>query len=346
MGLTGMNGHYPFNMLTRFLLPELRSDFAEKGDLLEIVRAPSMIARIALPANLTRRCALSVDPWRARLCAAIILALPLPSVLLGGRWWLLIVSALVAALFLYDLHASGLLRRRVVVEEGAAMNIAAWRIIRPRTNGLPPGYEIREEPEPDWVDLLDLAYAGKLEHHETIQVADLPVPDGKLLACEPFQIHDPRPHMMPVPPGTYPVSISVASSPDGSDQRIAYAWVRLRDGTPARWEPARTRRGEEVSVGVDSGMACFTSAAAAVGFIAEYDHGGGYAYNEPLSDTLVKAFDEAWRDTRGWAVLESRDGARLAAFSSGFGDGAYPVYRALDSRGRRLAVGIIFYVDW
>ena len=202
----------------------------------------------------------------------------------------------------------------------------------------------REGPEPDWVALLDRAYAGALEDHETVEMAALPVPDGKLLACEPFQIHEPRPYAIAVPPGTYPVFISIAAAPDTSDRRVAYAWIRIREGDPARWEPARTRGGADVEVGVDSGMAGFTSAAAAPRFVEAYDDGGRWGYVDPLSDALVSAMDEGGHGAAGRAVLDVGE-ARLVAFHSGFGDGVYPVYRALDARGRRLAVAMVFFVD-
>lgn len=344
-GFTGVQGQYRFNLLSRFLLPELGPDFANKGDVLEIAVVPTLLSPISLPANLTLRRALSADPLRGVLCAALIFLFPLPSIFLRGRWWLWIVSGLLAAAFLHRLFTSGATSPRAVSEEGAAMNLAAWRIIKSRVTGLPPGYEFSEEPEPEWMPLLDRAYTGALEHHESVKIGDLPIPDGKLLACEPFQIHDPRPYTIPVPAGTHPVFISIAASPKTSDQRIAYAWVRLREGLPARWEHARTRGGAEVCVGVDSGIAGFISAAAAPAVI-EACRRPDCDYVGPLSDAIVAEMNKVWRNTRGWTMLDADGGARLAAFSSGFGDGIYPVYRALDARGRRLAVAMVFFVDW
>ena len=184
-----------------------------------------------------------------------------------------------------------------------------------------------------------------LEDHETVKIGTLAVADGKLLACEPFQIHDPRPYTIPVPPGTHPVYISIAASPKTLDQRIAYAWVQLREGKPTRWEPARTRGGEEVSFSVDSGIASFTSAAAAWALVDVHRTPYG-DYREPLSNALLHAMDKMWRNTRGWAMFDVDGQPQLAAFSSGFGDGTYPVHRAVDARGRRLAVAMVFFVNW
>jgi hypothetical protein len=346
-GFAGARQPHRLSRLSRFLLPGLDSGFAAPGDLLKIERVPFFRSEISGLANLTRRRAEMPDPLRSALFAALVLALPLPAVIAGGRWWLLILSATAAAAVLLLLFDSRSVLRKAASDERAAETLNRWHYLR--SHLVPadaPSFTVREEPEPDWVDLLDRAYAGTLADHEAVEIGALPVPDGKLLACEPFQIHDPRRYTVAVPPGTYPVFISIAAAPDGTDQRVAYAWVRLRQGAPARWEPARTRPGEEVSVGVDSGIACFTSAAAAARLVVGCDRGGRWGYNEPLSDTLVKAMDEVWRDTRGWAVIEAGQGGRLAAFSSGFGDGVYPVYRALDSRGRRLAVAMVFFVDW
>ncbi len=345
IGFTGLRGDYQLNLLSRFLLPDLGPDFAEKGDLLRLDPVDTLLSEILVPINYTQLRVLSVDRSRALTCAAFIFALPLPSALLG-RWWWLIFSGVAAAAFLYFLFASGAASPKIVTEDGAALNLAAWRIIR--RDVLPeedPRFTIRKGPEPDWVALLDRAYAGTLEDHETVELGELPVPDGKLLACEPFLIHEPGRYTIAVPPGVYPVFISIAASPESSDQRIAYAWVKLRDGAPARWEPARTRRGDKVEVGVDSGMAAFVSATSAKAVIEAYRQ-PGWDYVEPLSEAIVEAMKKLWRDTRGWTMIETEGGARLAAFSSGFGDGTYPVYRALDDRGRRLAVAMHFYVDW
>lgn len=345
-GFEGLQRAYRLTWLSRFLLPRLEPDFARQGDVIRLEAVPFFATHVCGLANVTRREAITADPVRGWLIAVLILALPMPSVLAAGRWWLLIVSGLAASVFLWVLFTDTAALRRAVSEEHAPTILLVWRLLRGKYTGLPPGVELIDGPEPEWEALLERAYAGTLERHEAVEIGTLPVPDGKLLACEPFLIHRPRENIIPVPPGTYPVFISVASAPEGTDRRVAFAWVRLRDGAPARWEPARTRRGEEVSVGVDSGTACFTSAAAAPRFIAAYDDGGEYGYVEPLSDAVGTAMEAVWRDTGGWAVLECGEGARLAAFSSGGGDGTYPVYRALDARGRRLAVAMIFYVSW
>ena len=344
IGFTGVRGEYRLNLLSRLLVPGFGPDFAAKGDVLHVIELPTLLGDVSIPLNLSRRRSLSADPFRVILVAALLFLFPLPSIFLAGRWWLWIVSGLLAAAFLHRLFASGATSPSVVTKEGADMNLSVWRIEKARITGQPFGFEISEEPEPEWVAALDRAYAGALEAHEAVEIGQLPIPDGKLLACEPFQIHDPRPYTIAVPQGTYPVFISIAASPKTPDQRIAFAWVRLREGVPARWELARTRSGEEVSVGVDSGIAGFTSASAAKTLIDTYRK-PGLDYSEPLSDAILKAMDKTWRDTRGWAMLAHGE-ATLAAFSSGFGDGTYPVYRAVDSRGRRLAVAIGFLVAW
>ena len=344
-GFTGIRASYRFNWLSRLLLPAIDPDFAKPGDLLEVIPIPSFVGDIGIVANYTQRRVLTADPMRCLLLVALVFALPLPLLFMGDTWRLLIVSGIAAAALHDRLFNSGAASPRVVAEESADWNIAAWRLIRARHTGVPPGYEFVDEPEPEWVPLLDRAYAGQLEDHEAVEIGTLPIPDGKLLACEPFQIHEPRPHTIAVQPGDYPVFISIAASPKSPDQRIAYAWVRLRDGKPARWELARTRAGKDVSVGVDSGIAGFTSAAAAKSLVDTYRKQGG-DYREPLNDAVQKAMSSVWRDTRGWAMLDAEGPLRLAAFSSGFGDGIYPVYQALDARRRRLAIAMVFSVNW
>lgn len=341
-GLDGVRDRYPVHWLTRILLPGIGPGFAQPGDLLEIERNSLLFEeQLCGLTNFTQRRTLAPDTWRCLLCAAILLVLPLPS-LLAGRYWLFALFAIGAGLFLYFNLNSRAARFRDVAEDYARTQHSIWRILEGR---LPPGIIIREGPEPDWLGLLSQAFAGTLEHCDTVELGILPVPDGQLIASEPFRIDRPGEYTIAVPPGSYPVFLAVGSDPEGIDQRVAYAWVRLGDGTPASWEPARNADGAEVTVGVDSGIAGFVSAACAPAFTAAY-HRDYCDFEAPLSDAIVAEMDKVWRSTRGWAMMEAGDGARLAAFSSGFGDGVYPVYRGLDAQGRCLAVAIVFFVHW
>ncbi|HYE28092.1 MAG TPA: DUF4241 domain-containing protein [Allosphingosinicella sp.] len=347
-GFAGARRPHRISRLSRFLLPGLDTGFAEPGHLLKIERVPLLRSHVAGLANLTRRIVVTAEPPRTRLQAAFVAAIPLPAVY-SGYWWLLILSGLAAAATLFLFRESRLDLRHAAKEENASETLYRWRLLRSHIAPDAPPLPVTPEPtEAEWMERIALAYSGRLDDQQVEEIAVLPVPDGKLLACEPFQIHSPCDNVVPVPAGDHSVFVSVARFSDGQgelvDERVAYAWVRLREGVPARWEPARTRRGTEVEVGVDSGIAAFTSALAAPRFVRAYDRGDKWGYVEPLSDAIVAAMDEGGRGSAGRATLDVDSGARLVAFHSGFGDGLYPVLRALDKAGRRLAVAIDFRV--
>jgi hypothetical protein len=102
-GFTGERGEHRLGLLGRFLLPHLDADFAVQGDLLKVERDAFFTSHISGLANLTQRRIELADPFRVALLTLLIVLLPMPSVVTAGRWWLLIVSGLTAALALYML---------------------------------------------------------------------------------------------------------------------------------------------------------------------------------------------------------------------------------------------------
>lgn len=162
--------------------------------------------------------------------------------------------------------------------------------------------------------------------HVIIEVMDagtLRMPTGRLVAKDPAWIDDrDQPFTVTVPPGEYPVRLSVAQFADNPEhKRVAAANLVIRDEPAESWEmallPGEDRRTlmdtEYYGFGVDAGMGCFYDASATLAF-ARLDRSNvlGDAITSPMSD------------------LES--GTNLIAYESGWGDGAYPTWigRAAD----------------
>ncbi len=158
---------------------------------------------------------------------------------------------------------------------------------------------------------------------EVMDAGTLRMPSGRLVAKDPAWIDDrDQPFTVTVPPGAYPVRLSVVRFADNPEhKRVAAAKLVIRDEPAQSWEMALLPGQDPRTLtdtafygfGVDAGMGCFYDASAAAAF-ARLDRGNvlGDAITSPMSD------------------LES--GTNLIAYHSGWGDGAYPTWigRATD----------------
>jgi hypothetical protein len=131
------------------------------------------------------------------------------------------------------------------------------------------------------------------------------------------------------------VSLSVAYFAD-SDQRVAYASVRIKEGRTHHWEMA-VLPGQDVGsvqpdhifcYGVDSGTGCFMDPGASQALAERMNN------DEDYSQTLIAEMDKTYVHTWSWANLEmdTNTNANLIAFSSGLGDGCYPSYFGFDEK--------------
>ncbi|GAA4603951.1 hypothetical protein BJY16_004807 [Actinoplanes octamycinicus] len=161
---------------------------------------------------------------------------------------------------------------------------------------------------------------------EVVAAGDLRLPSGRLVAADPGWLSDDQaPYLVTVAPGSYPVTISRAHlAGDEEHVRIAAARLTVADRPVARWElvlcdgqdPLDLREGYYYGVSVDAGLACFLDAEQREHYAAWFD--------DDLPDELLE-FDQG-----GFAML---DGGELIAYSSGWGDGAYPTWIGRDQDG-------------
>src|SRR6516164_7480101 len=98
-----------------------------------------------------------------------------------------------------------------------------------------------------------------------LAIGELVVTSGHILACDQKFLFEIPPFADTVPPGRYPVILSVAALPSG-DQRVACALLRLSARAPVRWEMAAPQGqtlnvltpGEIFGYPVDFATGCFT----------------------------------------------------------------------------------------
>ncbi|MDO3702219.1 DUF4241 domain-containing protein [Micromonospora sp. C28SCA-DRY-2] len=189
-----------------------------------------------------------------------------------------------------------------------------WRPPRP----MPPG-----DLENLFIDGSTRTVAGGAERArlQVRHVGDLRLPSGRLVAADPAWLeHAAVPYTVTVPPGSYPVTLSLARiGDDPRHVRVAAARLDVTDRPVRGWEMA-LRPGQDLldlghdeffGFGVDAGMACFVDADEVAGRI------------------------DAWR-TLGLGdepYLRAGDGGTVL-WLSGWGDGAYPTWVGRDAEGR------------
>jgi hypothetical protein len=143
---------------------------------------------------------------------------------------------------------------------------------------------------------------------EVRQAGTVALPNGRLAVSDAF-IND-YPVLVPdLPAGEFSVELLVAGA-DG-DERVAAARLRVREEPVASWRSAGL-------IAIDSGNAAFfdprlSSSIRSLDAI------------ERFNASLLAALEKSARPTYSIAVIPW-NGMRFIAFSSGFGDGTYPVF--------------------
>lgn len=155
----------------------------------------------------------------------------------------------------------------------------------------------------------------------THSAGKLNLPSGRLVAADPSSLEfDEEPFLMTVAPGTYPVTISLATfSDDPGHSRVAAARLDISDRHPVRWElalregqdPLDLGYGEFFGFGVDAGMACFV--------------------DETNSARLSTEWESLELQNPRFTSIAAGD---MIAWSSGWGDGAYPTWIGRDHENR------------
>ncbi|GAB2593154.1 hypothetical protein Aab01nite_36600 [Paractinoplanes abujensis] len=149
----------------------------------------------------------------------------------------------------------------------------------------------------------------------------LNLPSGRLIAADPSSLdYGEEPFVMTVSPGTYPVTISLATfTDDENHSRVAAARLDISDRRPVRWELA-LREGQDLldlgygeffGFGVDAGMACF---------VDDVNH-----------ERLAGEWESLELRNPRFASVGAGD---MIAWSSGWGDGAYPTWIGRDHENR------------
>jgi hypothetical protein len=167
-------------------------------------------------------------------------------------------------------------------------------------------------------------------------VGTIAVPSGRIVVCDPSDGKTGRrPLARAVPPGTYPVTISVGRLDAIEEQRVAAAMVRFSARPVARWEaaanegddPATLKAGQYFGYGVDAGIGCFVDAGTAAGLTFD-------VWDAKVLTAVLAADPKALCGAAEVAI----DGGNLVAFTTGAGDGIYASFWGLDPQGEPVVL--------
>jgi Protein of unknown function (DUF4241) len=131
--------------------------------------------------------------------------------------------------------------------------------------------------------------------------------------------------------GRAPVCLHVARL-EPADERAAFLHVRLLDAPVVRWVIGTEQ------FGVDGGTGGIASVEAVRAVPADFD---GQVY--------IDALDAHNVNTWSWANIatDPASGANVIGFSTGYGDGGYPVYSGIDRDGRVVSIVIdLLVLPW
>lgn len=183
----------------------------------------------------------------------------------------------------------------------------------------------------------------------TRTVADLVLPTGHIVACDPLVFPETEPFTFTVTPGNYPVVLAIAQFGDG-DQRVAFAKVQFSEKEATAWQMATVPGQDTATLGpgdifgyaVDAGTGCFMDEAASRLLMERMK--ADEEYYQTLIDTMEKTYVTTW----SWAsvLLSERRAENCVVFSSGWGDGFYPSYFGFSAEGDVVCLVTDFDVLW
>jgi hypothetical protein len=167
-----------------------------------------------------------------------------------------------------------------------------------------------------------------------VGLGDIVLPSDTLLVADLFMMAV-DPSLQPAvdlegTTGRFPVCAHIAHL-EPADQRVAWLHVKVSDEPVVRWTVGTD------GFGVDGGTGGIGSAEAV------------RAAGPEIVDDYLAALEANSVDTWGWVnvVTDPATGANVIGFSTGYGDGGYPVFVGHDADGRVASVLIdLLVVPW
>ncbi len=206
---------------------------------------------------------------------------------------------------------------------------------------------------PEWRALQPGEHVIEGATHEiaVVDCGDLMLPSGRLVAADPFVTLERHNRYYPVPPGTYPVQVTV----DETIQREMYVSLIVSNSPETerrvlvpfgpdgrQYEPPEGDR--YYGVAVDAGTVCFVDdEAVRRGMPPEETTWLGDVFDNDSPSCWFKLMDNPDNIRAGLANIKlplATDGSNIVISHSGWGDGFYPVVGGYDAMGNLVAVHI------
>ncbi|MCA8989264.1 MAG: DUF4241 domain-containing protein [Planctomycetaceae bacterium] len=135
---------------------------------------------------------------------------------------------------------------------------------------------------------------------------------GRIIACDPQFDLVQEPFSFRVPPGEYPVFLSLV----GDDREIALTMIQFNDGEPTRWVPTKPKY-----FSVDSSNGCIMDAKLARMLIRAAERDRFDRHWKRVADQMEEN-DGLWANV----CLHADSGMNIIAFKTLGGDGAFESY--------------------
>ena len=186
-----------------------------------------------------------------------------------------------------------------------------------------------------------------------LPIGKVSLPSGKIIVCDPLVSlgANSTPYYQPVPPGDYDVVLAVVAPDESGDcARYAAARVRFTDAEATCYSEALTGKedltkvqapGDGFCFPVDAGLACICDAKTRDAFLVferNWLADAGEDADNLYDDYFSKLMNENYKqnpqyqrengDWLNWRIPDTE--YHIPIFTSGFGDGCYPVWFGYD----------------
>ncbi len=173
-------------------------------------------------------------------------------------------------------------------------------------------------------------FGKHINHFRVARAGILILSSGHIVACDPLVSGEREPFVQAVLPGRYPVDLSLARREGEKEERIVLARVLFTKNAPVMWIKAMTaaqsEQEEKDVYGYHSstGTGAFMDAESAARFRLE---------TIIDVDRMLDRLMANYQPVRNWLEYPLTDRHNIIFFTSGFDEGFYPSYFAVDSAG-------------